>query len=67
MEAVLIQRELRGYSRQQYVARWALPRYNAHIKYKMPLHLLEGADERLLKVLGDLRFHPETRYGGGGY
>ena len=56
-----------GYHRyllqQQYGAKWAFGRYNAYIKYKMPDHLLEGADERLLKVLGTLRFHPETRYG----
>lgn len=47
---------------QQYGARWAFPRYNAYIRYKMPEHLLEGASGRLLKVLGDQRFHPEDRY-----
>ncbi|MCZ6679025.1 MAG: phytanoyl-CoA dioxygenase family protein [Candidatus Poribacteria bacterium] len=53
---------LRYLLQQQYGASWAFPRYNAYIQYKMPAHLLSGASERLLKVLGDLRFHPETRY-----
>lgn len=47
---------------QQYGSGWAFPRYNAYIKYQMPEPLLEGASERLLKVLGDQRFHPEARY-----
>lgn len=47
---------------QQYGPRWAFPRYNAYIQYKVSEHLLEGAGERLLRVLGDHRFHPETRY-----
>ena len=47
---------------QQYGPRWAFPRYNAYISYKMPEHLLEGASDRLLRVLGDLRFRPERRY-----
>ncbi|MSS70456.1 MAG: phytanoyl-CoA dioxygenase [Candidatus Latescibacteria bacterium] len=47
---------------QQYGPRWAFPRYNAYIRYKVPEHLLEGASERLLRVLGDHRSHPEARY-----
>ena len=49
---------------QQYGPAWAFPRYNAYIQYKMPEHLLEGADQRLLEVHGDLRFHSEARYTG---
>ncbi len=47
---------------QQYGPRWAFPRYNAYIRYGVPERLLDGADERLKKVLGDHRFHPEARY-----
>lgn len=47
---------------QQYGPRWMFPRYNAYIKYHMPDHLLDGASDRLIKVLGDHRFNPETRY-----
>lgn len=46
----------------QYGPAWAFVRYNAFISHKMPSHVLEGASDRLLKVLGDLRLHPEDRY-----
>ena len=47
---------------QQYGPRWAFPRYNAYINYEVSEHLLEGANEKLLEVLGDHRFCPEQRY-----
>lgn len=47
---------------QQYGPRWAFPRYNAYIRYRMPESIVEGASPRLLSVLGDHRVNPEDRY-----
>ena len=47
---------------QQYGPAWAFPRYNAYISYKMREELLENADPRLLKVIGDHRLRAEDRY-----
>lgn len=47
---------------QQYGPRWAFPRYNAYIRYDVSEPLLDGADARLMQVLGDHRFAPQQRY-----
>jgi ectoine hydroxylase-related dioxygenase (phytanoyl-CoA dioxygenase family) len=54
--------KLRYVLQQQYGQSWAFRRYNAYILHKMPEDLLEGADERLFKVLGSFRFNPEDYY-----
>ena len=46
----------------QYGPQWAFWRYNAYISHKVPEHVLEGASDRLLSVLGGHRFNPEDRY-----
>ena len=48
----------------QYGAGWGFPRYNAYIRHAMPPELMDGADERLLRLIGPQRRHPEKRYAG---
>ena len=47
---------------QQYGPRWAFRRYNAYISHEMPAHVVEGANDRLIGVLGEHRFNAEDRY-----
>jgi ectoine hydroxylase-related dioxygenase (phytanoyl-CoA dioxygenase family) len=54
--------QVRYLLQQQYARRWPFPRYNAYVNYEMPEHIIEGASDRLLQVLGNYRFHPEDRY-----
>mgnify|MGYP001176164018 CR=1 FL=1 len=54
--------KLRYLLQQQYGQAWAFRRYNAYINQKMPEHLLEGASQLLLDVLGSFRFNPEDWY-----
>ena len=43
-----------------YGRRWVSQRFYPFLNYRMPDHVLEGADERLLRVLGK---HPQGAYG----
>lgn len=43
-----------------YCQRWVAQRFYPFLNYRMPDHVLEGADERLLRVLGK---HPKGPYG----
>jgi len=45
---------------QAYCQRWVAQRFYPFLNYRMPDHVLEGADERLLRVLGK---HPKGPYG----
>jgi len=45
---------------QVYGQRFVAQRFYPYLNYQMPWHVLEGADERLLRVLGK---HPEGAYG----
>ena len=46
----------------QYGASWGFHRYNAYIRHSMPDELMDGADERLVRLIGPQRRHPEKRY-----
>ena len=48
----------------QYGSAWGFGRYNAYIQHRMPAKLLKGADQRLLRLIGPQRRHPEKRYTG---
>ena len=45
---------------QVYGQRFVAQRFWPYLNYHMPDYVLEGADERLLRVLGK---HPEMAYG----
>ena len=49
----------------QYGAKWGFMRYNAYVNHPMPSPILEGASERMLRVLDRLQFFPEERYPSG--
>ena len=45
---------------QVYGQRFVAQRFWPYLNYRMPDHVLQGADERLLRILGK---HPEMAYG----
>lgn len=49
---------------QQYGPAWAFLRYNAYIQHRIPEHLFEDADPRLLELHDDLHSRSEARYTG---
>lgn len=46
----------------QYGSEWGFLRYNAYIRHAMAPELMDGASERLLRLIGPQRRHAEKRY-----